>query len=253
MKFNTIAAVLTSSLLLSGCIIHVGAASADVEINEQLAISSANIAHLDISAGAGSLNIVGLEGATEIQVKAEIHTTEDKDYTFTLEQDGDTAVLVAEHGSTSGFWNGDSPHINVQVTVPKHIKLTVDDGSGEMSITDINGDLDIEDGSGSMDIARIQGKVDVDDGSGSLTITQVSGDVIVNDGSGSLTLSRVGGDVNVDDGSGELLIEEVVGEVTIHDGSGSITVKDAGGLTITEAGSGGLNVTGVKGGFNIGS
>ncbi|WP_394175476.1 DUF4097 family beta strand repeat-containing protein [Thalassotalea litorea] len=253
MKYNTIAAVLTSSLLLSGCIIHVGAASADVELNEQLAMSSQGIRHLDISAGAGTLNVVGLEGATEIQVSAQIHTTEEKNYTLTLEQDGDTAVLVAEHGNTSGFWSGDSPHINVQVTVPKTMQLTVDDGSGEMSITDIHGDLDIEDGSGSMDIARIQGKVDVDDGSGSLTITDVSGDLSVDDGSGSLTLSNVGGDVNVDDGSGELLIEDVVGEVTIHDGSGAITVRGAGGLTITEAGSGGLSVTGVKGGFNIGS
>lgn len=253
MKYKTIAAVLTSTLLLSGCIIHVGAASADVELNEELTMPAEGIAHLDISAGAGSLNVVGLEGATEIVVNAEIHTTDDKNFTFTLEQDGDTAVLVAEHGSTSGFWNGNSPHINVQVTLPKDMMLTVDDGSGETSITDLNGDLKVNDGSGSMDIARIQGKVDVEDGSGPLSISQVSGNVYVDDGSGSTTVANVGGDVKVDDGSGELVIKDIVGEVTIHDGSGSITVKDAGGLTITESGSGGLNVSGVKGGFNVDS
>ncbi|TKB43426.1 hypothetical protein [Thalassotalea mangrovi] len=253
MKYKAITAILTSTLLLSGCIIHVGAQSADVELNEEMQLAATGITTLDIDTGAGSLNVVGLEGATEITVSAEIRTTKEKNYTLTLEQDGDRAILIADHASTSGFWNGDSPHINVKVTLPKNMNLIVDDGSGKISITDINGNLDIEDGSGSMDIARIQGALNVEDSSGSLSIEQISGDVYVDDGSGSLRVADIGGNVKVDDGSGEMVILHVVGEVTINDGSGSITVNDAGGLTITGDGSGGLNVSGVKGSFNIDS
>ena len=253
MKMTKLAALLSAVLILPGCVIHVGAQSADVELQENLSIASSGVKTLEVESGAGFLNIVGVEGATEITVKADIETTKKHNYELELTKVGSRAVLVAKHGSTSGFWNGSSPSINLTVQVPKHLALDIDDGSGDISITDINNFVEVEDGSGSLFIKNIQGDLIVDDGSGELEISNVSGDVDIDDGSGEMTVTDIAGSVKVEDGSGEMTLRHIGGMVTIDDGSGSIEVKDAGGLTITDSGSGGLNIKDVKGEFNIDS
>ncbi|WOH39022.1 hypothetical protein RI844_07310 [Thalassotalea fonticola] len=253
MKLTQIAALLSAVLILPGCVIHVGAQSADVELEETLVIASADVNSLEIDTGSGYLNIVGVEGITEITVKADITTTKARDYELELTKVGSKAVLIAKHGSTSGFWNGNTPSIDITVQVPNNLALDIDDGSGDISITDMNNFVEVEDGSGSLFVKNIQGDLIVDDGSGELDISNVSGDVDIKDGSGEMKVVDIAGSVNVEDGSGEMILRHIGGMVTIDDGSGAIEVKDAGGLTITESGSGGLNIKGVKGEFNIDS
>lgn len=253
MKSFKVIALLSSVIMMSGCVIHVNAQSANVQLEEELVLSASDLNELEIETGSGEVSITGLEGATEIKVLAQIHTTKDKNYELTLTQSGKKAFIVAQHDSTSGFWNGNSPSIDLIITVPKNMTISVDDGSGALSISGINGFVNVEDGSGALFINDIDGDLIVDDGSGELEIKNISGDIDVTDGSGSLFISDIGGTVNVDDGSGEMTVQHIGGNVTINDGSGSIEVIDAGGLKITDSGSGGLKVKDVKGNFDIDS
>ncbi|KGJ97162.1 DUF4097 family beta strand repeat protein [Thalassotalea sp. ND16A] len=253
MKITKVAALLSMALVLPGCVIHVGAQSADVHLQETLSLNASDLTSLEVESGSGVLIIAGKAGATEISVQADIETSKKRNYELTLEKVGSKAVLVAKHQSTSGFWNGNSPQINLEITVPQHLALTIDDGSGDIKITDINNAVDIEDGSGEIIVKNVQGNLHLDDGSGELQVTNVSGDVAINDGSGEIWVADIAGSVNVDDGSGDLTLHNIGGMVTIDDGSGDIEVRDAGGLTITESGSGGLNVKAVRGEFNIDS
>ena len=254
MKMTKIAALITGLLILPGCVIHVGAnaSSADVNIEEKLTLNSADIKTLEIDAGAGFLIVNGNKQATSIDVDADIYTTDDKDYELTLTRKGDKAVLVAKHSSVRISW-GDSPKINVTVSVPDSIALDIDDGSGSIDVNNINSNVDIKDGSGSLNVKNIQGNLNIDDGSGSLEVANVSGDVEIEDGSGSMFVTDISGSVNVDDGSGEMVLHHIGGTVVIDDGSGSIEVKDAGGLKITESGSGGVNIKEIRGEVDVDS
>ena len=133
MKMTKIAALLSAVLILPGCVIHVGAQSADVKLQETLSIASSDLNTLEVDSGSGFLNVVGVEGATEITVKADIETTKERNYVLKLTKVGAKAVLIAKHDSTSGFWNGNSPSINLTVQVPKNLALDIDDGSGDIS------------------------------------------------------------------------------------------------------------------------
>jgi DUF4097 and DUF4098 domain-containing protein YvlB len=258
--------------LLTGCIVIAKPSRANVELEEELAIAASDIKHLDIAAGAGELRVVGSDTAQDISVKAHIYTTSSRleDYDLSLKRNGDKAYLVAKHNNTSGSWIGSSPHIDITVTAPSNLRLTIDDGSGDMwvnnfngkinvkdgsgdiEITSTNGELEVNDGSGSIKLNDIVGNLDINDGSGELLISNIQGNVDIDDGSGQISASNVDGYINVKDGSGDMTIRNISGEAIIDDGSGDIDISDVGGLKIIEEGSGDLRVNKVNGSFEIG-
>ncbi len=273
MKLLSSLLCVTSATLLSGCIVVANPSHANHHDQKELIIDAATLTAFDVEAGAGSLVISGSDNVSDITVVADIYTDKRNtdNYQLELTNSGKKAFLVAKINSSSGFWQGDSPHINLKVTVPSHLMLAVEDGSGAASISNINGAVEVKDGSGELTITNIKNNLSVDDGSGSLYVNNVIGNVTIVDGSGSMELSEIDGNVDIDDGSGsiyakeisgsalfedgsgDLTVRKVDGVITIDDGSGDIDVEQAGGLKILDSGSGGLRVKEVKGGFEIDS
>lgn len=294
MTFARSIIALSTIALLSGCIVIATPSQADVHLQKELTLDAQSLKTLNVDAGAGSLSIVGRDGIDEITVKADIYTSSDNDgsYELLLSDSGKTAYLVAHNSSQSGYSNiswGNGHRIDLEVIVPNSMmldvtdgsgemtindinanvkvkdgsgtltieningQLTVDDGSGPMNIHNINASLDIKDGSGELVISKVVGDVTIDDGSGSIELVNIKGHVDIEDGSGSIEVSDVSGNAKIDDGSGDLTVRKVTGVVTIDDGSGDIDIENAGGLTILETGSGSLRVKNVKGNFEIDS
>ena len=273
MKIAQSLLLVTSATLLSGCIVVASPSHANYHTQQQLIINAQMLTALEVEAGAGSLVIAGADNVSEITVVADIYTEKRNadNYQLTLSESGKTAALVAKINSSGGFWQGDSPHIDIKVTMPSHLMLNVDDGSGDTNISNIDGAVAVKDGSGDLTIKGIKNKVEINDGSGGLYVSQVIGNVTIVDGSGEITISDVDGNLDIDDGSGsivvkgisgsanfedgsgDLTVRKVDGVITIDDGSGDIDVEQAGGLKIIESGSGGLRVRKVKGGFEIDS
>ena len=278
------ATAISSSLLLTGCVIHVSADQFAEQKQQDLRVSAANVSQLKIDAEAGSLIIKGDSNATAITVNANIYAAKgDETYTLTLEKHGDTAELISKlnNGSVS-FYSGSSPHIDLIVSVPAQLKLDIDDDSGDIVIramqNDINidddsgsivieggrnirldddsgdihirnvsGNINIEDDSGSIIIDQGQGRIDIEDDSGDIRIENSQGPARIIDESGSISVKTLGGALTIEDGSGDIDVRHIKGLVTITDGSGSIYVNDTLGLTIIEAGSGDLSIDNING------
>lgn len=216
-----------------------GVATADYEEVRELSVDTRGIDMLDVDAGAGSLDIVGVAGTNEITVTATIHVPGrnderarkkiEEDLTLSLEKDSDTAKLKAYFDN--GAWSfGDSPSIAVEVRVPESLHLVVDDGSGSVEVSNVHGDISMDDGSGSLEMSDVGGNVGIDDGSGSITVSGVGGDLTINDGSGSIDVRGVAGSVIVDDGSGSIDVSDVEGDlIIVDDGSGSVDYSNIGG------------------------
>lgn len=234
------------ALSLSGCIINVnGASMEDLEHSQQVIQLDANgLDAMVANTGAGSLEIIGVDGLTNIILEADIYTYEEMEPNLSLTQKGNTAYLVAEFGPR--FGSGNSPYIDLVIKVPAKMTLDIDDGSGSIKLSGIDADIKIEDGSGSIEI---QGGRDlnIQDGSGSIILSNVQGNIELDDGSGSIDISKVNGDVNITDGSGGMSVKDIQGLVTIEDGSGGIEVVNTKGLTILEAGSGNLSFDKIDG------
>ncbi len=236
--------LLATSTLLSGCVIHIDqdAVDAEVTLQEDISIAINNIDTLAVDTGAGSLKIYGQENLDEIKASAQIITSEDLDYTFTLVKQGNTAKFVAKDDASSGIYWGKSPRINVVLYVPKALMLDVEDSSGDVMITDFNNDLLLEDSSGDIVIRNIHGNVDIDDRSGNITITAVEGSLRVDDSSGDIDISGTKGNVVVDDNSGGIYIQDTAGNINVEDNSGDIKIFNTQGIVNIDDGSGDISV-----------
>lgn len=211
-----------STLILDACSLG----KPTLQETRELELTVSPESGLVIDAGAGPLTVEGDDG-NSIRVEAGIYQrSSSNDYSLVLEADGeDGARLVAEAASTTF---GSSDYIDLAVRIPRSMQLRIDDGSGSIRVSLLDGNLDIE------------------DGSGSITISGIGGSLAIDDGSGSISIEEIGGDVTIDDGSGSIDVRGVAGTVSVSDGSGSITVADAGDFELLEDGSGSVNLTEIR-------
>lgn len=222
----------------------------------ELNMEAKGIQVLDISCGAGALVVEGKE-QQEIKVEAEIEIegiSDKKAQEFikdkielSLELKGTVAYLKSKINDS--FWGPKDTQVNLVVTLPPHLNLKVDDGSGATRLRHMDGDVSIKDGSGSIEVRDTKGNLTIVDGSGSIDVRNIQGDVTVKDGSGGISAEKIGGDLTLMDGSGSIEVSGVDGGVLVDDGSGSIDIHDVEkDVTIESDGSGSCNISGVKGG-----
>lgn len=230
-------AVFTVGVSLTGCIINVNAAGM-LELDHQqreLVLESQDIEELIAETGAGSLEIIGVEGLTQIKLVADIYSNDDSKVILTLEKKANKAKLKADFEQES--FNNYSPYIDLKLQVPAGLALDIDDGSGAILINKMTADIKVKDGSGEL-VIHGGNNVSIDDGSGAIEVTQLNGNLAITDGSGAITVTDIKGNITIDDGSGEIAVANVQNTVSITDGSGDINVINTKGLSILAAGSG---------------
>lgn len=191
-----------------------------------------------VEAAAGTLHVEGKSGLTRVEARGIACASGEQvldRIRLTATRQGDAIVVKVDipEGSTWG-WN-EQARLDLTVFVPRTIRLAVNDGSGSATVAHV-------------------GPLTLRDGSGELTVNDVTGDLEVEDGSGSIEIGGVTGNVRLSDGSGSIAVDGVSGSVTIdEDGSGGIKVGNVGGsVTVERDGSGGIEVAGVKGDFTVG-
>ncbi len=209
----------------------------DYRETRELSVDASGLTSLSVDAGAGSLEISGVEGAESIEVTATILVSGARDekarefiedrMELELERQGQEATLVADFSGGMGWSKGGA--IALDIRVPQGLDLDIDDGSGSINILDTAGAIELNDGSGSIKIENVAA-IRIDDGSGSIDILNANGDVRIDDGSGSITVRGVTGSVVVDDGSGSINVSDVQGNFRVVDaGSGSVNYRDIAG------------------------
>ncbi|GIU31654.1 hypothetical protein TUM4637_23690 [Shewanella hafniensis] len=218
--------VFTAGVSLTGCIINVNAAGMpDLDHQQrELILDSQDLQGLIAETGAGGLEIIGVEGLTQIKLVADIYSNKDSNDSkliLTLEKKANKAKLKADF-EQSGF-NNYSPYIDLKLQVPANLALDIDDGSGAILINKMTADINVKDGSGEL-IINGGNNVSIDDGSGDIEVSQINGNLKIDDGSGAIKVTDIRGNIAIDDGSGNIEVANVQSPVTITDGSGDINV-----------------------------
>jgi hypothetical protein len=186
-------------------------------------VEAAGARSLRVIARAGSLRIQGNEGASAVTIHGTACSSSESrlaDIRLVAERRGDVVHVEA---AIPDNWFGGDAGLDLTIEVPASLAVAVEDGSGEATVRHVAA-LDIEDGSGELRIEDVAGEVRVTDGSGEIVIDRAGSVVIEEDGSGGVRISGVRGSVVVrDDGSGSIDVSDVGGDFTVeHDGSGGI-------------------------------
>ncbi len=229
----------------------------NMKFDRSLSMSTDRISAVEFDVGAGSLEIVGTSG-DEIRINATIESDDYRDMDdlladfedkmiFKIDRESEYAMVYAKSKDKVNWGKSKNIAIHLEVEVPKGMDLVVDDGSGPMTIENIDGELKIDDGSGPITLRSIGSDVQIDDGSGSIMIADVIGDLSIDDGSGSVELKNISGTVDIEDGSGGIMAKDIGGDFKVDDGSGDVVVKNLEGqFKLIDDGSGSIRVNGEK-------
>jgi DUF4097 and DUF4098 domain-containing protein YvlB len=211
---------------------------------------------LQLRAGSGSLEVVGVEGLREVRAVGRACASHEEfleEIQLASEAGGGALRLETRHPDLSDWRGGGNryAYLDLRVEVPAGMEAEVEDGSGEATLSQL-GSLSIRDGSGELAIQDIWGDLMVRDGSGELEIRGVQGSARIGDSSGEIVLEDVGQDAEIEDSSGEIEVRMVGGSLTLSDSSGEIDVEDVRGtVRVVRDGSGGIRVEGVGGDFVV--
>ncbi len=235
---------------------YAAADECDYRADREVQLDASGVKRLRVFAAAGSLRIEGREGSTMVSAEGRACSSSasllDR-IQIETERNGDVLTVRVEIPDSAFGWRSHA-WLDLEMDVPSNLRVEVDDGSGSAIIRGV-ASLEIEDGSGEIGIRDIGGDLEIRDGSGSITANVIEGTVTIReDGSGSITLTDVLGDVEIrDDGSGSITIRRVKGSVHIgEDGSGSITIVDVSGdVIVDDDGSGGIYLDDVGGTISI--
>ncbi len=215
------------------------------------------VSALEVRAVSGDLDIEGVVAPAQLTAKGKVcvqrrYRDRIDEIRIVEERDGALLRIIAHVPERA---NGDSliGALDLTLTVPDDLPITVYDSSGDISIED-TGPLTLTDSSGDIVLQQINGDVTINvDSSGDLDIRGAgivnikidsSGDISVRDAQ-SLRIGR--------DSSGHIEAQDIAGDVYIGaDSSGDIDVVNiAGGLTVERDGSGSIDHRGVAGRVDI--
>lgn len=211
-----------------------------------------------IRAGAGDMKVVGRGNAVRIEARgtACAATQELLDITMiSVRREGNIVYVESDLPQEKSGWNfgnNQYAYIDLGVALPSNIPVEAVDSSGDAEFEDLSA-VTVQDSSGDLTLSRIAGLADVSDSSGDIGV-ESSGSVRVRDSSGDIELEGVRGDVEVvQDSSGDIHIENVDGGVkVVQDSSGNIRVEDVkGSVSVDSDSSGDIYAGRVGGDFTV--
>ncbi|MGH7469319.1 MAG: hypothetical protein ACRENP_15310 [Longimicrobiales bacterium] len=213
----------------------------------------ATATRLLVNAGAGSLRVEGKPGLRQIRIRG-IACASDRalldEIELSAQRLGNDMRVLANDRDLE-LRNREYARLNLIVEVPEGMAASINDGSGELELIAL-GTLDIIDGSGDITIRDIDGSVQIEDRAGLIRLSAVRGDVNVDDTTGEIDLADVIGTVDVRDGSGVVKLLRVGRHALISDGSGDIEIDGVGGdLTIRSDSNGGMDYRAVRGNVRV--
>jgi len=243
---------LSSIALALALVAGTGHADCDHTADREAFVDAAGARLIEIEAGAGSLEVEGRDGLSQVEVRGTACASREgdlDDVRIVTRRSGDRVTVIAEIPD-GRVWG--EARLDLEIAVPAGLAVKIDDGSGSLRARKV-ASLEIVDGSGEIDVEEVAGDLVIDDGSGGIRVRGVGGEVRIEDGSGEIDVNRAGSVVIEEDGSGEIDVAEVDGDVLVRaDGSGGISVREVGGdFTVRRDGSGGIRHEGVAGRVSV--
>lgn len=139
-------------------------------------------------------------------------------------------------------------HVDLVVQVPAGMVLALVNYTGLTEANGIHNDLRVKTSSGDVRVSNMQGQFTADTGSGDVHVADLSGDFTADTGSGDVFAEHVTGNVHADTGSGDVHVSESRSQTLYADtGSGDVIFSNVKGDMKLDTGSGDVRVDGANG------
>ncbi len=147
---------------------QVASALAHEDRTEVSKVDAAGLRTIEVDNAAGSVRIVGVEGADAVSISARISDGWRKSG-HQVHRDGDRLVV---EGSCPNFLS-DWCNVRYTIEVPSDLAVVAQADNGRVTVTDLAGDVEASSDNGRVELARIEGDVIADSDNGSVAATDI--------------------------------------------------------------------------------
>jgi hypothetical protein len=222
------------------CSVLPWSAAHSTEINRK-AFPAEGLKIIQVETESGDVQ-VGERKAADILVA--VQAKDLKDCKITMEAKNDTLFLKAE-GSRRWLWSSDHCDASFLVNTPRNLAIKAFTGSGNASVSDLDGVLTLGTGSGDIHVKNVTGQLTLRTGSGAIDGDARSSHIQADTGSGDISLTSLLGSAEIKIGSGHVSLAWAqapqTAAVNIKAGSGDIALafpEDSRLTTAFRSGSG---------------
>ena len=192
---------------------------------------------LQIETGAGDISVkAGNDDSTRIQVKLAVSagSQEKADELFQrievdIAETGSGVQVRVLNSHTSSFWSWifrrKAPTVEVYAVCPQYSDLNLDTGSGNILVSNVEGEIVLDTGSGDVSANELGGSVVADTGSGNVSINALNGNFTGDTGSGDIRVTGLNGNFDGEAGSGNIQARGQISSFTAATGSGDVTIE----------------------------
>ena len=217
-----------------------------LEERETLNVDAEKPVSLRVTNAAGIVTVTGAEVETvEVRVvKTAFDSSqaradrEVKNIKYTVEQTGNTITIKYELPKSMNF-NNKINTVDFFITVPTATTANIDGSFGDVSVTDISGNVDIANDFGTVTVENVEGALSVSNNSGEVNAESIkagNGEIDLNSEFGSITLRNANGkDVTLTSNSGRIVLDDVraTGDVTTNTDFGDTTFENGSGDSLS--------------------
>ena len=142
--------------------------------------------------------------------------------------------------------------MDFEIRVPAEMTVKAKASSGDISVSNVSGEVELSAASGDIEAKRIGGNIGIGVSSGDIVVEDAEGSIKISSASGDINAESVKGNVEVQTSTGDIELEEIEGNLVIIASASDIIVKNVG--RVTYKGSGGdAEFYGVRGGVEAGA
>jgi DUF4097 and DUF4098 domain-containing protein YvlB len=198
-----------------------------------------NIESIEVEGSFCDISMESTSGSS-LEFDGVIRASKELDYEIKYEQSGShVRVWVVSPRSNNWNWGWNDFEARLDFKIPAGVKVRVDNSSGDISISGLEGsNHKIEASSGDIELRKITGNIIVRASSGDIKIDGVTGDLEVETSSGDQRVYNVGGNVRFDASSGDTRFQSIAGDLKGRTSSGEIDMVDIEGVFDVTASSG---------------
>ncbi|AGB38995.1 DUF4097 family beta strand repeat-containing protein [Natronococcus occultus] len=204
-------------------------------------IDPEDAAAVTIAGSVGDLTVTGDDREAiglEIEKQSSSVRTDLEALELESDRDGDVLELRATYDGETG-WFESEPAMDLDVVLPDGLSVErLVTGTGQVTITDVTGDLEARSSTGSVEISDVDGTVTAETSTGGIEIEDVAavGDVTASTGSIEAAVPAIDGDtvLSASTGSVEAALSPTIdADLEARTSTGSLEI-DADGLELTE-------------------
>lgn len=230
--------------------------SSTLEESKTLKVDAEKPVALTVADDSGAVTVTGADVDT-VQVKV-VKTAYDstqaradeevKTVKYTIEQNGNNITLKYELPKSVNISNRVNS-VDFIVTVPVQTSVDIDTNSGEVNLSNLQGNILAQNAFGEMNVDNIEGALSLKTNSGDVTATSIKANgenIDLKTEFGSLTLEKANGkDITLDTNSGSVKLNDVraSGKLTLNTEFGDVSYENGAADSINiDTNSGGITL-----------